>query len=375
MLQQTVCAQTCKIVALGAASVPLGSRHLRWPVSGGRLRIGTRGRHNDALPKMKQNKLRGTVMPVIAKLRCGRLEYATLALIAVASASAASAQDPLQWKFSKGAKYNCDMTNELSLANTGGPIGAQNATITQDLKMTWNIEDVTPEGQATIQLKIEAVKIKLQLQPPVGVIEYDSTSDKPPTGPAATLVPMSTAMMKAPYILTMTSRGTITDAKVPTEVAAVLKGSTEADPLRDIASPEQFKRLMQHGLPQFPEDAAKHEKEWTITDSAGSGKQTLETTYRFKGKKEVEGKQLAEFQTSVNVKLEGDKAKIAEQSSDGQVLFAIAEGWLESSQQEHHVTIEKEGGERTKIDQKIAVAFKQDGQESGEKTDPAEAKK
>jgi hypothetical protein len=155
------------------------------------------------------------------------------------------------------------MTQNMTISSTGGPGGPQNVTMNQDLKMTWDIQDVTKEGNAIIQQKIESVKMKMALPPPVGAIEYDSTSEKPPAGPAAMLAPMYGAMMKGAFTITMTPQGEIKDVKIPEEIVAALKNSPGAAAMGDMASPEGFKKMIKQGSLKLPDDAPTEGKEWT----------------------------------------------------------------------------------------------------------------
>lgn len=307
-------------------------------------------------------------MRVIEKLCRVRLLYGMLGMLAVAVAATASAQEPLRWKFEKGAKYNYDMIQDMTIGSTGGPGGAQNVAMHQELKMTWDVQEVNKEGDAVIQQKINSVKMKMALPQNVE-IEYDSTSDKPPVGPAAMLAPMYTAMTKGAFVITMTPRGEIKDVKIPAEVVAALKNSPGAAAMGDMASAEGFKKMISQGSLVLPEKAPKEGDEWSTqveVNNPQGGKQIVETTYKYEGTKDVEGVTHAEFQPTVKMNFEGAQVKITEQTSDGEILFNVAEGRLDSSKLEQHVTIEQPGGQ-TKIDQEISVTVKPAGEASSEK--------
>jgi hypothetical protein len=310
-------------------------------------------------------------------LKIQRLSRVGLWLAAIAllmnSAARLAAQEPLRWKFEKGAKFDYDMVQDMTISNAGGPGGAQSVKMHQELKMAWNIDDVTEQGDAVIQQKIDKVKMKMELPQPVGAIEYDSTSDKPPVGPAALLAPMYAAMTKGAFIITMTPRGEITDVKIPEEVVAALKNSPGAAAMGDMASAEGFKKMMSQGSLVLPENAPKEGEQWSTkveVNNPAAGKQIVETTYKYIGTKDVEGVTHAVFQPTVTMSFEGAQAKITEQSSDGEILFNVAEGRMVSSKLQQHVTIEQPGGGQTKIDQNIVVTVAPAGEAAKDK--PAE---
>jgi hypothetical protein len=62
--------------------------------------------------------------------------------------------------------------------------------------------------------------------------------------------------------------------------------------------------------------------------------------------------------------------KISQQESTGEILFNVAEGRMDSSKLEQHVTIDQPGGQ-TKIDQEIEVKVKPAGEASAAKAEKA----
>jgi hypothetical protein len=298
-------------------------------------------------------------------------------IVFMASAVTVSAaeEEPLRWKFNKGNKYDYDMVQDMTIASTGGPGGPQNVTMHQELKMTWDLQDVTKDGDALIQQKIESVKMKMELPQPVGAIEYDSTAKDPPTGPAAILAPMYQALMKGAFQITMSPRGEIKDVKIPPEVAAALKNSQGAAAMGDMATPEGFKKMISQGSLVLPEKAPTKDEEWSTkveVNNPQAGKQVVETIYKYLGTKEIEGVKYAAFQPTVKMNFEGSPAKISEQQSTGEILFNIAEGRLASSKLEQHVTLEQ-AGVQTKIDQNIGVKVTAGGEAADKDASKAEA--
>lgn len=314
-------------------------------------------------------------MRVFVTFSSFRFVTVVAAILAVGLSSAAMAQEPLRWKFEKGEKFDYDMVQDMKIGSTGGPLGAQNVTMHQELEMTWNIQDVKEDGDAVIEQKIDRVKMKMELPAPVGAIEYDSASDKPATGPAAMLAPMYTAMTKGAFIITMSPRGEIKDVKIPEEVVAALKASPGAAAMGDMASAEGFKKMISQGSLVLPEAAPKQDETWSTkveVNNPQAGKQIVETTYKYVGSKELEGVTQAVFEPTITMNFEGAQVKITEQDSDGEILFNVAEGRLESSKLEQHVTIDQQPAGQTKIDQNILVTMKPAGEAGSESSEAGE---
>lgn len=274
---------------------------------------------------------------------------------------AAGAEEPLRWKFEKGAKYDYNMVQDMKIQ------GPQNVTMHQELKMLWDVADVTPEGDAVIEQKIEQVKMKMQL--PFGTIDYDSASPEPPAGPAANLAPMYNALMKGNFKVTMSPRGEIKDVVVPPEIVAALKNSPGAA-MGDLASEEGFKKMMKQGSLQLPEKALAEGEEFSAgrveMNNPNAGKQVIETVYKYLGTKEEEGVEFARFEPKITLKFEGAPVKITNQESTGEILFNVAEGRLDSSTIKQQVTMEQEGGGATTINQDIKVTVKPAGEQSSD---------
>jgi hypothetical protein len=302
-------------------------------------------------------------MPIAKHARATRLP-AVLAAVFVCLPSLACAQEPLRWKFNPGDKLNYDMIQDMTIGSTGGPLGAQTMTMRQEMDMTWAVEGVNEEGDAVIRQKFERMKIKMTLPPPLGAIEYDSKSGQAPQGPAAMLAPMYKAMTEAEFELTMTSRGEIKDVKIPEQVLAALRNSPGAAAMGDMATPEGFKKMISQGALVLPEEAPEQGKEWSTkveVNNPMAGKQVIETTYRFEGFTEMEGKQFAKISPELKMQFEGTpqvQMNVSEQDSSGEILFNADEGRLDSSNLKQNVTIDiTVGGQmlQQKIDQTIEV--------------------
>jgi hypothetical protein len=161
----------------------------------------------------------------------------------------------------------------------------------------------------------------------------------------------------------------------------------------DVASAEGFKKMMSQGSLVLPKDSPKKGDSWGTkvdTDIPGFGKQTIETTYRYEGTKDIKGTMFALIKPQLKMEFEKAAApakdqpqqppeqqqpqpKIKEQTSDGEVLFNIVAGRLQSTSLQQHVKIEAISSGvpiEQKIDQKIDVTVTPAGEKKA-----AEAKK
>ncbi len=325
------------------------------------------------------------------------------ALLAISSFSLPSlrlqAEGPLRWKFEVGQKLDYNMVQEMNMSAAGGPVGQMNTTMRQEMNMTWDVQGVDEKtGEAVIKQKFDRVKMKMTT--PVGEFEYDSKSEAAPTGLAAMIAPMYKAMTNGEFEITMTSRGEVKDVKIPAEVLEALKNSPGAAAMGDIASAEGFKKMISQGALVLPQDAPKQGDTWATKvemNNPAVGKQTVETTYTYNGTKDVDGTTYAVIKPQLKMEFESKPAetaegqpkppapqlsmKIAEQSSDGEVLFNIEKGRLYSTTLQQKVTIDATANGQVlqqKIDQKIDVkvtpASEKNPEEEAKKPEPSEEK-
>lgn len=295
----------------------------------------------------------------------------------VAVAICAAAEEPLRWKFELGEKLNYNTAQDMTITVTGAEIGPRNVILHQELDMKWEVVGVNDEGEAVIQEKFDRIKMKATLPPPVGTFEYDTKSDKPLAGLAASLAPMFKTLTEAEFELTMTARGAIKDIKVPNEVVAALKNSPLAAAMGEMATPEGFKKMITRGslvLPEQPPKPGEITSSKATMNEPGGGKQIIESAYRYEDKKNIDGVTYAVFRPSLTLSYEGiPQIKIAKQESSGEALFNIPAGRLNSTTLAHNITIDANvDGQKVQqtIDQKIDVKMTPAGEKEAEKPKP-----
>jgi hypothetical protein len=319
---------------------------------------------------------------------------ALLATLVLGAAGNSQADDKLRWKFAVGEKLDYTMVQDMNMEVVGGPLQKLNTNMHQEMMMTWDVLGVDEKtGDAVIKQKFDQIKMKVTS--PIGSFEYDTRSEDPPVGLAARIAPMYKAMTKGDFEITMTSRGEVKDVKIPEEVLTALKNSPGAAAMGDIATEKGFKDMISKGALVLPENAPNKGDSWTTTvalNAQGGGKQTVETKYTYDGTKEVEGVTYAVIKPELKMMIENPaegaaapdqksqpapvkaaSSKIAEQSSDGEVLFNIEKGRLYSTTLQQKVTIDASAAGQTmqqKIDQKIDVKVTPAGEKKEEAAKP-----
>jgi hypothetical protein len=279
------------------------------------------------------------------------------------------AQEPLRWKFEKGQKFDYNMVQEMTIGSKGGPQGDQNVTMKQEMEMTWDVQDVQPDGNAVIHQKLDRMKMKMTLPPPAGAIEYDTGSNAQPVGPAAVFAPLYKAMTQKAFIITMTPRGEISDVVIPDEVTAAFKNMPGMGQMGEMGTAEGFKKLISQGSLVLPKDPPKPGENWTIkveVNNPAAGKQVVETNYRYEDTKEIDGVAYAVLRPSITLNFEGAPVKITGQTSDGEILFNVAEGRLDSTNLKQQMTLEQPGGGQMTIGQNVDVKMKPAGEAESE---------
>ena len=308
-----------------------------------------------------------------------------------------TADEPLRWKFTVGEKLDYNMVQDMNMsARPARP--AVNTTMHQEMDMTWDVQGVDDEdGEAVIKQKFDRVKMKMTHAR--GGFEYDSKSEAAPTGLGAMIAPMYKAMTKGEFEITMTARGEVKDVKIPEEVLAALK-IRPARPRWATSRPRGLQEDDLAGCARAARNPPKQGETWTTKvemNNPAVGKQTVETTYTYDGTKEVDGTTYAVIKPQLKMDFESKPAeaaegqpkppvpqlsmKIAEQSSDGEVLFNIEKGRLYSTTLQQKVTIDATVNGQTmqqKIDQKIDVkvtpAGEKKAEEDSKKPEPSEEK-
>jgi hypothetical protein len=271
-----------------------------------------------------------------------------LLLIPAALATApARGDETLRWKFSKGEKLTYRMVQKTeSRPEPGGAAPA--TTMTQTLDMTWEVKDVSPAGDATMDQTIDRIVLEMK-GGPAGEIRFDTNQAEKAEGVAATLEPLFRGMVGSPIGLTMTARGEVKDVKVPAKIVDALKSAPNAAAAGGMLSEEGFKSMTSQaslGLPAqpispgFKWDDAKHV-------DLPFGRMNMKVTYTYEGPTGADDR----IASSVAVDLETKEGqpftvKIADQEGKGSFRFDNKAGLLKGSEMNQTLKMEIKVGDQ-----------------------------
>jgi uncharacterized protein DUF6263 len=307
------------------------------------------------------------------------LLFLSIAILLAAVTAPACAQEPLRWKFTAGERLAYDSEQDMTINVTGVQGGDFQMGTEQKLNLLWDVLSVDEQGNARIRQKLDRVRLKMtgpaagqQLAEGVKkneTVEYDSQVKDPPIGGAAMAAAMFEPMMKETFELTVTPRGEVKDVKVPPAVMEMVKRNPEIAKLGDMATDAGVQKMLMQEIVVLPEGAPKEGETWNTQMEMPIpvvGKQTIETTYTYQGTKDLDGKQQATIAAKRNVKYGDPQAglvqvAIKEQSSDGETLFNVTDGRLNSATLNQQITIEASGGGQAitqKLDQKSKVTVR-----------------
>jgi hypothetical protein len=286
--------------------------------------------------------------------------FIATAVALASSIASVQADEPLRWRFQPGQTLSYSLVQEMTISG-GGAGGELRNTASQQFDITWEVQSVSDAGDALIWHRFDRIRSKMTL--PTGGLEYDSATPGPPTGMAAINAPLYRALIERPVEISVAADGRITEVKIPDEVRAALKKVPTSAVMGDFAMPETFRTQFLSGFPTLPEGPIEPGREWSTkstTELPAAGSQTVETTYRYEGTREVDGKPVALIKLGRVLSFAGEgpnRRAVKEQIAEGEALFDRA-GRLHSTKLKHNVTIEANAGDRRavqRIEQSIEV--------------------
>lgn len=253
---------------------------------------------------------------------------ASLRLCAILlAASPALGAEPLVWKWQKGDVARYLMTQSMEMDIKAGPAGAATTTMQQEMLMDWEVEEVTEDGVATIEQRVE--RVVMQNQAGAGqAFKYDSDSDDPPAGMAALVAPAYEAMVEHPFQMLMRPSGEVVEVTLSEELSKALDNLPGG-----AVSGEMVKQMSQQASLKFPSEPLAVGDKWTSTAEVPSpalGKMKVHTTYTYDGPREVDGKTYEAFTPAIAMELAGDAGTTAiefdTKESTGEILFDREKG-------------------------------------------------
>jgi hypothetical protein len=275
---------------------------------------------------------------------------AALALIALAP-SLARAQTTLQYKWTQGEAlvYRTSLNTESTMS---GMPGVGQATLTQ--KMTQRIKilpaAVAPDGSATLQQTIEAVKVEMQTM--MGTLAYDSEHPEAAKGDegAQALARVFGGMVGATISIGMAPDGSIQridgvqrayDAiaqNLPKDRSAAQMAQT----LKSVLSDEAVRAALEQSFPRLPAKPVSAGDSWTGTISLGSASTgritgTQKMTLKSVGTPEdaaaatIDVALTLEQESAPPVGPSGMTMKLGDSKGQGSILFDVTRGRIVKS--------------------------------------------
>lgn len=258
-------------------------------------------------------------------------------------------QDALLWKFKQGDAHHYRMTQDMTMSMTMGDDSKQTTnSVLQIMDMTWKVNSVDEQGNAKISQQVERVQLSIKAAGEQEM-QLDTGSDEQPSGFAAMSAPLYQAMVAEPFELTMSPRGKVSDLHVSEAVKKAIQSLPNAAMMGDMFSDEGFQDMIQQSslvLPTIEEIPLGFE--WSTEAKFKNphfGELISQTTYRYDGTREVEGKSLEAFHVIMELEfgdsVDGASIDFSKQSATGEILFDRELGCLHSShlQQEMQITI------------------------------------
>ena len=277
--------------------------------------------------------------------------------------STSGAEEPLRWKFKVGDQLDYQMTQQMNMNMDAGKAGQLHTSMHQVMDMKWDVKGVNDKGEAVVEQSIKRIQMKMAAPGGQG-FEYDSDAEGPAVGMAAMIAPMFEAMTAGAFEVTMSPRGQVSDVRIPPEMAAAIAKGPGGAAGGQQAAVEQFKAMITQGAFVLPENPPTPGQEWStkvdVKNPAG-GNQTVETTYKYEGTRDVDGTTYAVIRPSLKMELAGNpmmKMTVKEQKTDGEVLFNQAAGRLHSMTIDQNMSLDVSvAGQNMpgKIDQKVEV--------------------
>jgi len=256
-------------------------------------------------------------------------------LLGAAGPRPARAAEPLRWKFSPGEtlKYTMDQQTSQGMKAQGQEF---KTTLNQTVDLHWNVKGVTG-GVADMTQTIDRVRTKIE--GPGQVFEFDSSAEKAPEGPIATLLtPLLKALVGAEFSFKMDGRGQLSDIKVPQKLLDSLKQAGPAAAAGGMFSEEGMKNLISQSSLSLPEGDVEKGANWKQQSKVPLpmiGTLLMDKTYTYAGADEkAPGRSKITLDTKVKLEPAADSnvaVKIGSQEGRGEFSFDNTAGRVVSS--------------------------------------------
>lgn len=248
-----------------------------------------------------------------------------------------SAQQSLRWKFKAGDELHYTMVQKMDVTMTVA--GQKISTpMTQVFDMTWQVQDVQPDGAAAIAQKVDSIVFKMDA--PFGKMEYDSKAGKKLEGLMAAMNAPFDALLKAGATMTMSPRGEVSKLEVPEELKKTLAAGGQG------LSEDSIKQMSDVGiLPDGPVEIGATWNHQADVKMPMVGTMKIDATYTYKGPEDRDGKKLQRIDMAMKMTLEPDPnaqaaPNLKSQEGSGEIYFDNEKGQIAESTTKQKMVLE-----------------------------------
>jgi hypothetical protein len=264
-----------------------------------------------------------------------------LAIICLCAASSAHGEQLLRWKLKAGQALQVELTQKSELETTvaGKPL---KMNVEMLMGLAWQVEAVDEQGIARVAQSFTRLKLKLDA-PRQDPIEYDSSAQTKPTGPAKDVADALGPLIGARIFVSLNDRGEIVDVK-PSDEAAKLLDSPAAARLKETFSKDGLTDLLKQSAAVLPEKAVEPGATWTVPAASQSplGPIKLTHKYTYVGSEVRSGRPLEKISVETKLELQEAKGKLKliEQKQSGLLFFDAQAGRFVETQIDQELTTE-----------------------------------
>ena len=266
-------------------------------------------------------------------------------LATVLAAPAASAETLLRWKFAAGEQWQLTVDQHTVTVTTGAG-KPTSIDITMQLRMSWTIDSVDPDGAARMTQRFErfAVKMKSGSAEP---IEYASDSETSASGSATDIAAAIGPVIGADFLVTLTERGAIREVKL-SDAATEAFTSVQSPALKQLFSAAGISQLLRQTAVEFPEQAVATESSWAAESTTPSpwGVVKQARSYTVAAQEVIDGKTLERINVAGELEIASDeqaprKMQLIEHDFTGTLYFDAEAGRLAKSESTQKLTTER----------------------------------
>lgn len=285
-----------------------------------------------------------------------QLGICSLAVVVLASASSARANEALRWKFTQGDKLPYVLVQKSDILVDASGVEFE-VTSKQVMDLTWTVDSVASDGTAEITQTIDRFIISVN-SPLTGLFEFDSAAKveepeegeegaaQPGGGPGGQMLqqfgPLVESMIGAPFKMKVTPQGDVQDVQLPEKLVELLEQDARGGGgsaffallLGGGFGEDNIKEMVGRAVVKLPEDATAEGAEWHQefeTKLGPLGVQRTKVTFSYAGDEERDGKNVRKIATSEELTLElaggGEiEMELVGQEASGAIYFDPAAG-------------------------------------------------